>query len=87
MAESEERQKSKLEVEFDEWLVHPMTQRLRSVAEGKLAFLKNQWVMSNFATENAHESVTLNARAIGQAIEMDWLMKLEFEDLYEENEE
>lgn len=74
------------EQEFKDWLLHPMTKRLKEAASRRKEELKDQWASGSFTAMEHFGTAILNAKAIGRVQELSWLEELEFTDLFEEME-
>ena len=89
MAESNQQEagpSSPQEAEFNEWKLHPVTQRLMRHMEIYLEFLKEQWASGKFTAQRGFEQEQLNAQAIGKCEMLTRLLNVEFTDLFEEFE-
>lgn len=74
------------EREFADWMLHPVTKRLLVAAERRRENLKEQWASGSFTDVHRYGTAIVNAKAIGRVQELDWIVQLEFVDLYEELE-
>ena len=74
------------EAGFNEWLLHPVTKQLREAVRARQEGLKERWAAGAFTDMHRFGNAMLNAKAVGQYQELDWLNELEFTDLYPEME-
>jgi prophage antirepressor-like protein len=71
---------------FKDWLLNPVTKKLREAAERRKETLKEEWASGSFTAMEHFGTATLNAKAIGRVQELSWIIELDFTDLYEEME-
>ena len=71
--------------EFEDWLAHPCTTRLREAfRERKQAFMES-WAAGDFTDTSNVATAMLNAEAIGACKILQQVIDLEYEDLYQGN--
>lgn len=86
MADEEEVPESLEERAFKEWLMHPVTGKMRAAAAAKREVLRDQWESGAFTTEDLHWDKSYNAKALGRLEELRWLVELNWQDLEEDDE-
>lgn len=73
--------KTKEEEEFAEWLLHPVTKKLKAMALKEYEGLKDKWAHGEMSNENPNVSALNSANAIGKCEVLYTLATLKFEDL------
>ena len=79
-----EKQVSKEQAEFLEWLEHPMTEQLRAWARRKREALKESWAQGSFSDGFDVAMAVKNAGATGACSAYLEVEKMDFETLSEE---
>ena len=72
------------EQEFKDWLLHPVTKRLFQAARERRDSIKEEWASGRLTDPTFDGMLQLNARGIARCQEMEWLLEIEFTDLFEE---
>lgn len=72
------------EREFSEWLLHPVTKRMRSLMQDQIESLRDKWQSGAFLDQFQSALVIENAIAIGNCQVLERLLDLKAEDLEEE---
>lgn len=68
---------------FAEWLLHPVTKKLRLEARRRIDALRDKWQNGELLDQFQAALVIENAIAIGNCQSLSWLEGLEAEDLEE----
>ena len=84
---AEEGEESLEERAFKEWLMHPITIKLRLFARERREAIRDQWEHGNISDWVKDIHVLLNAAAIGECKSLAWIEELEWGDLEEGNDE
>jgi hypothetical protein len=71
-------------MQFNEWLAHPLTVRLRHLLQDQLAELQEQWSSGAFTDGSMEKMALLNANAVGQCEVIRLLLDLEANQLISE---
>lgn len=74
-----------VKAEWDEWLLHPVTQEFRKAIKGRIQELKDQWANGAFSTESLDGTKQLNAEAIGKVQMLQDLLEATYESVTEDN--
>lgn len=69
------------EEEFADWLLHPVTKRLRAQARREYEGLKDDWAEGKFSSDNQFLMAQYSANAIGKCEVLYKISDLKFEDL------
>lgn len=78
--------KTPQEEEFAEWLLHPVTKRLRAQALREYEALKDDWAEGKFSSDNQFLMAQYSANAIGKCEVLYKIADLKFEDTENEDE-
>ena len=70
------------ESEFQDWLLHPCTVRLREEFQRRKQAFMEQWAAGEFTDTSNQATAMLNAQAIGGCKILQLVLDLEYEDLY-----
>ena len=79
-----EKQVSKEQAEFLEWLEHPVTEQLRAWARRKREALKESWAQGSFSDGFDVAMAVKNAGATGACSAYKEIVEIDFETLSEE---
>jgi hypothetical protein len=70
--------------EFEEWLLHPVTQDFKKLLKYKREDIKERWANGNFTAESADGTKQLNAEALGWVWMLEQVLALDYEGLVQE---
>lgn len=75
------------EVEFKEWKLHPMTQALMQVLQGRREELKNQWEGGSFTDYTLEATALVNVGNLGTCKGYAYVVDFTYEDYCTEIED